>query len=233
MTVPLCSVLRPSRSDEPAAYDACWKLPDAPHACRRHPGWLWLGLHRLTQSQNAKSGAGKTREERMEAECLCYRARGLDLRCLHARDRRQIGTGHLKNSAGVVHYDLKETPVFLVFLWNKNKQTKKDITLKTITFTRTFKWSLLYLSKGQVVHVYVKCLPTHSLSTSLLNCQALAPALQLLFCDFRVICLACSPLSWWLTQALTAYQTRLAPSFVLWNFLWDAGHFSEEGLWCR
>lgn len=52
----------------------------------------------------------------MEAECLCYRARGLDLRCLHARDRRQIGTGHLKNSAGVVHYDLKETPVFLVFL---------------------------------------------------------------------------------------------------------------------
>lgn len=52
----------------------------------------------------------------MEAECLCYSARGLDLRYLHARDRRQIGMRHLKNSAGVVHYDMKETPVFLVFL---------------------------------------------------------------------------------------------------------------------
>lgn len=51
----------------------------------------------------------------MEAECLCYSARGLDLARLHARDRRQIGTGHL-NSAGFVLYDLKETPVFLVFL---------------------------------------------------------------------------------------------------------------------
>lgn len=75
----------------------------------------------------------------MEAECLCYRARGLDLRCLHARDRRQIGTGHLKNSAGVVHYDPeRDSCVPGVFM--KQKQTKKkDITLKTITFTRTFK----------------------------------------------------------------------------------------------
>ncbi len=106
VTTPLCSAPRPSPSDEPAAYDACWKLPDTPHACRRHPGWLRLGLHRLTQSPRVKSGADKTRAERMEAECLCYRARGLDLRCLHAHDRRQIGMGHLKNSAGVVHYDL-------------------------------------------------------------------------------------------------------------------------------
>lgn len=160
----------------------------------------------------------------MEAECLCYSARGLDLARLHARDRRQIGTGHL-NSAGFV---LKETPVFLVFLWNKTTKKRNDITLKTITFTRTFKWSLFYLSEGQVFHVYVEtsphpqpfCKPTQLPSSPLLfNCCSVI---------FRVMCPACSPLSWWLTQASTAYQTRLALSFVSWKFLRDAGHFFRK-----
>lgn len=71
MTVPLCSVPRPSRSDEPAAYDARWKLPDAPHARRRHPGRLRLGLHRLTQSQIAKRVVQTKRERSVWRQSVC------------------------------------------------------------------------------------------------------------------------------------------------------------------
>lgn len=119
----------------------------------------------------------------MEAECLCYRARGLDLRCLHARDRRQIGTGHLKNSAGVVHYDLKETPVFLVFLWNKNKQKKKILLWRQSHLLGRLSDRFYTCPRGK----WFMFMSNVSQPTAFLQARSiakLAPALQLLFCAF-------------------------------------------------
>lgn len=63
------SLSRTPCTDEPAAHDTYQKLPDASHASRWHPGWLWLGLHCLAtrppfakkKRERARRGGGSQR----------------------------------------------------------------------------------------------------------------------------------------------------------------------------
>lgn len=121
----MCVLSRPSCTNEPTAHDVYWKLSNAPHACWRHPGWLWLGLHCLAPSLYEKGGAGNIKESlgRRE-ECVCVRERERASPAISACPKAgsSLEQGALQNvRVSVIWAERDSCPVFL---GNENKKKK-------------------------------------------------------------------------------------------------------------
>lgn len=128
---PFSPSLRTPCADEPAAHDPSQKLPDAPHASRWHPGWLWLGLHCLMLDVLPLTRSVQEVQRRWvyeeEARLSCT---------LTVKGDELLLVGYRTIEQGSLSEERLQSPDIFT---NKIKtyKKKKSVTLKTIIFSKT------------------------------------------------------------------------------------------------